>query len=412
MVGYHYLSTPVYKSIKEQLTEYDVFYFFPKDTIASDTNFKYFDRDVFKSRDKNYIELEYDPPWFRGIMTWHLRYKLHKLWMWIVWIWSFGKFKDEIDKVISKINPDILLITSDLFFTPRHISVSNPKIPIVLIQPCYLDLWEREYRYGLIKKFINYIQPHVFEQQQYFGMEIKRSVLLVWEKDAYEKYKKMGRDVRKIINPTHLSIINNADFMRGKSAVALKKYFKISNNKPIITIFTARYTEIHGIEYQQHLERSLIKVILNLDNRCNIIVKIHPNEDLQYWMPVLSDVLNSIQIIQNTDRFALLALSDIMISTNSYSSLEATLSKCVSVNFVPGISQIGEDFCKSFDVNSVVVIRSVDEMIKFVEDYDTEYKFSKFANKISELINMILGYNQNHEYVGNIFKEILNPSND
>ena len=62
-VGYNYLSTPIYTALKKQFIDYEIIYFFTKDSIGSSTNFTNFDKKNLEN-DKNFIELDYNPPWF------------------------------------------------------------------------------------------------------------------------------------------------------------------------------------------------------------------------------------------------------------------------------------------------------------------------------------------------------------
>src|ERR1041385_5897029 len=169
LVGYHYLSTPMYLALKEQLTEFELFYVFTKDTIASDTNYKFFDRAAFTANDPNYVELGYDPPWFRGLMAWHVRGKVQKALLWMRWVVAFGRFKREIMKLVGRLNPDLIITTSDLLFTPRYLARRLPDVPIAVMQPCYLDLWERPRRFPILKRLVNPVPPELFDRQEDFG---------------------------------------------------------------------------------------------------------------------------------------------------------------------------------------------------------------------------------------------------
>jgi hypothetical protein len=405
LVGYHYLSTPMYLALKEQLHDFRLFYVFTKDTIASDTNYKFFDRSVF-ANDPNYVELGYDPPWFRGLMAWHVRGKVRKTLLWLRWVFAFGRFKREIMKLVGRLNPDLIITTSDMFFTPRYLARKLPRVPIAVLQPCYLDLWERPYRFRLIKRLVNVVQPELFERQQYFGLEIERAALLVWEPAAYETYLAKGRRTERVINPAHLQIRKNAKGYRADRA-GVAAELELPAGERIVAVFPAYYGDVvgHGDAYQQSLEASLVDAVARLRDRFTLVIKVHPNEDMAYWRRVFERFGDDprVILIHHIERFKLMAVSEFHVSTNSYAAVEATLSGTAAVNFIPGIAMIGETFCAPFSRNAALVCTTVDQL---VEALSVKEGAAAYQKEVADAQDRIIGEKAGYRPIQDIFSEI------
>ena len=165
----------------------------------------------------------------------------------------------------------------------------------------------------------------------------------------------------------------------------------IDRNKKTLTFFTAFYGDVlgHGNDYQKNLEESLNYVIENLNNKYNIIIKTHPNEELSYWKNVFK--FKNITLIKNINNFDLMLISDIMISSNSYASVEATLLGVTTINFVPGANIISKEFCNLFNQFVSVVEYSKESLLKRLNNYlsvDISYKNDTIIAQ-----NNILGLN-------------------
>lgn len=368
-VGYHYLSTPVYEALRDQLNDYELIYLNTKDTIGHHTNYEFFKHNRLDDS-YNYNEMPYEPLWNRGRPINLIKSKILRTIKRFSFIFSFNYYKKNVLDFVKSFKPDIFIVTTDMFFTPRYIAEKLVDIPIFLIQPCYLDLWERPYLNGFSKKIVNIIQPYFYEKQQYFGFEISRAKLLIWEPSSYDIYKEKGRDPQLIINPNHIQLINNSKKYKASKNKILKEINIPDLNKKTISFYTAYYGDVlnHGVEYQANLEKSIIEVIHKIKDYYNIIIKIHPNEEMNYWNNVFKDFLNTdVIIIKNHDnKFNLMAASDIMIATNSYASVEASLLGLLTINFVPGFKTIGKDFCSEFNKNCVIVKYDIEDLCSYL----------------------------------------------
>ena len=397
-VGYNYLSTPIYEALKDQLNGIDLHYVLTKDIIGSDVNSKFFDVSSFSREDPFFHQLNYTPPWYVPDKAWHLRGWFYKLTSWTKWFFAYKKFKQELKKILTDINPQFFIATSDLFFSPRFTVNEFPNTPMYILQPCYLDLWERKYRYPYLKRIMNRIESDVFERQQYFGMEILDAKLLIWESSAINKYKQKGREVIPVVNPLHLALrkkVEDSDDVLDHQIIS--SYFA-DQHKELISIFPAIYTEIHGKDYQENLEKELKELIRELRGDWNIVIKIHPNEDDTYWRNCFKEFSEpSIFFTQTLDKFKIMGASNYHISTNSYSSVEATLIGVLSINFVPGVSIIGTEFCTPFNASCVEHFYDSKSLVKFVRN-------NKVINlkKIADVQDDILGYFKGHKEVSEV----------
>ena len=239
------------------------------------------------------------------------------------------------------------------------------------------------------KKITNTLFPMFFEKQQYFGFEIENINILAWDMNSYKIFESKNKIVYKTINPTHIDLLNKGlSFTRKDYLSVIKKNnLKLDPNKKTISIFTAYYGDVlgHGDEYQNNLERSLVTVLKKINKKYNIIIKIHPNEKTEYWKNIFD---NKYLLIQKINNFDLMLISDILISTNSYSSVEASLLGKFTINFVPGVNMISEEFCNLFNYYNSVYKYSSDDLLDYL---DSDFDELKAKINILNSQNNILG---------------------
>ena len=95
-----------------------------------------------------------------------------------------------------------------------------------------------------------------------------------------------------------------------------------------------------------------------------------------------------LRLILNQDNFDLMLISDILISTNSYSSVEASLLGKLTINFVPGVNMISEEFCNLFNYYNSVFKYSPDDLLDYL---DSDFDELKTKINILNSQNNILG---------------------
>jgi hypothetical protein len=406
-VGYHYLSTQMYRSLKRQLPQFRFLYVFAKDTIGSDANFRLFDRSAMKAEDPDYVELAYDPPWFREWpRAWQSQSRAGRALRWARWSVAFVRYKREIRKLIATLRPDLFVTTTDLFFAPRYVARKFPRTPLAIVQPCYLDLWDRPERFSILRLVVNFLQPGVFARQEYFGLEIPGAPLLVWDPDSHKTYRDKGRAAVRVVSPAHLDIREQAAQYREQTDEILAE---LGLGAPVVSVFPAYYGDVkgHGDDYQKELEQALVEVVERLSGAFTVVLKVHPNEEPAYWRRVFAQVSGreSVRMVTTIDRFKLMAVSEYHISTNSYSAVEATLSGAVAVNFVPGMHRIGETLCAQFSRNAALVFTSTEELTRTI--LAAPHGRRSFTTEISSAERQILGAPGESRDVADVFQELL-----
>ena len=101
---------------------------------------------------------------------------------------------------------------------------------------------------------------------------------------------------------------------------------------PVVTLFPADYTLNFGITYQERLIEQYKLLFEEIRNNYEVRLKIHPNENLLNWKMIFNKISPD-NIIINEDPHQVID-SDFIISTNSYSSVEALLigTPCINLN--------------------------------------------------------------------------------
>jgi len=248
----------------------------------------------------------------------------------------------------------------------------------------------------------------MFERQPYFGFEIPRAHMLLWEDHSMEIYKNRGREARLIQNPTHLAIRDRAMALRAASLAALAERLGLPANVRVVAIFPAYYADVagHGTEYQRRLEDALCEIVKGVAAPCHVVIKVHPNENFEYWERVFQHVHRpGITLVHSVDRFALMALSDCLVSTNSYAAVEASMTGCATINFVLDPEHIGREFCASFGRHSAFEAASVEEVLDIINgarEARTEY-----ASQVRAAQDRILGEPGTRPSVEQVMDEIL-----
>ena len=264
------------------------------------------------------------------------------------------------------------------------------------MQPCFLDLYlkptaDRIYksRFPLVAETKTFIKKYLFPdhpilkiKESRFGLIDKDSILYIWDKQLCNFYIKNNREFRLISNP-----LNEHLFYRSTKTI------KTIENKAKVSIFPANYSHNFGDVYQQIVEEQYIKLVKSLLNLADLTIKIHPNESSDYWANVFHMIDRSL-IVQDTNSHDLILNSNYVVSTNSYSCVEATLLGTPCINLSPR-----EDLMtKSQDTR-----------------YSTKYSILNVSNH-SDALKYILQYEDRDDYhlklksVRNLAKSFLDNS--
>ena len=98
VVGYHYLTIPIYQRVKAEFPDDNIYCFNPKDFIAADVNRKYFAET--KSQvlsDPNFLELTFTPPWYKKKIPWEQKAPQEKFVSYLWYSFFFQKYEEIIN---------------------------------------------------------------------------------------------------------------------------------------------------------------------------------------------------------------------------------------------------------------------------------------------------------------------------
>ena len=115
--------------------------------------------------------MPYEPFENRGKPISSIKSKILRTIKGLSFIFSFNRYKKNVLNFVKSFKPDILIITTDMFFTPRYIS-ENLLIFLFFNSTMLFRFMGKPYLNEFSKKIINIIQPYFYEKQQYFGFEI------------------------------------------------------------------------------------------------------------------------------------------------------------------------------------------------------------------------------------------------
>ena len=332
LISYWYLSVPIYDSLKELYPEYEWKLIDPNEFMGLDTN------KVFRKKlSKNYSGYEILNIGFLSII---LNSKLlNPLLKSIIFYFFYEYYHNKLIKFISKENYDFIILTSDWFHSAKTIASLNSLIKkSILIQPCYLDLWKRKFKKIknkspsnffsemklMLKKYFFSYHPILKIQETRFGFINKKSRLLIWDDNLTKYYEEIGRKYELISNPIYKSI-----YQKKKENSSTKSI----KNKPLVILFPANYSLNFGNIYQSKLQQEYKRLYLNLKDFCDVRLKIHPNENISYWTNIFNNIDRK-KIIKFDNPQDTILKADFIVSTNSYSCVEALLlgTPCINLN--------------------------------------------------------------------------------
>lgn len=336
-MGYYYLSNPIYEALKQQLSHCDVFYFNPKEYIGGEINAKNFDSHEFAKKEPGFSELSYDPSWYQKTSKdWIARNLLDKFMGLVALLRSASSYKKQVLAEIERISPDIVVCNSDIFIAPRMLQSQRPDIPLVVIQPCFLDLREVRSIIPWHKKIVNYLFGDIYASQGFWGMECQKAKVLVWDSFAFKHYQANNINVYQIANPVDVMLKSQVSALERMNKFTMAQKYGLSPRVRTVILYTGQFASLHGKSFQVLLETSYCAFVEAISPYFNIIVKIHPNDDVSYWKNLFDiSEQSNLKIIRDIDKAELLFMADIAISTDSYAAYEAAINDLVSINFNP-----------------------------------------------------------------------------
>ncbi len=391
VISYWYLSTPIYLSLKEQYPEYDWHLIDPNEFMGMNTN------NIFrknKSQEFNGYKLINT-----GFLSIILKLKILNPYLKSFLFYLFYSYYNFLlIEYFKKENFDHIVLTSDWFHSAKSIGSCNELCnKSILIQPCYLDLWERKsslnkvtspWKFGLaiknfLRKYIFSFHPILKIQETRFGFINKNVRLLIWDENLSKFYVEFDRKFELISNPIYKSL-----FKKYKS----KNSNKLKKELPVVTLFPADYTLNFGITYQERLIEQYKLLFEEIRNNYEVRLKIHPNENLLNWKMIFNKISPD-NIIINEDPHQVIFDSDFIISTNSYSSVEALLIGTPCINLNPNSELISITNPEIYTKYSLLNASDYNEAKKYLDKSLISDNYEKYLQDLSLKAKELLGQN-------------------
>lgn len=347
--AYYYSSNPLFLSIKDRLPEWDFVYFYSKDTPGYGLNAENISYDKVGRKFDEYHELEYDPWWLEKREPDFTLSLLGKLRVWVRHLTAVRSYARCFKRQVDAMKPDLAILPSDMTFSARLLRKSFPDLPIVVVQPNFLDFRDRGLRYRFAKRMFNLLTGVPFyERQPYFGLEIEDDHLLVWGEKSVRFYQSKRGQVHRITNPEHCLLLERVEQARRSDPFRrIREFGDLDPERKTVVIFIGSFVSLYGEEFQRQLNREYLQVLDRLAGSFNVVLKVHPTADRKPWEELFEKHLQQKQVLllQSNDNFyELLSIADVNISTFSYAGFQAALAGSISINLFPS--------CRRRDSNS------------------------------------------------------------
>lgn len=225
----------------------------------------------------------------------------------------YYSFKKILNKYLNKINPVAIISCSDMLFTDHLLSYWCKKNnrPFIIMQPCFLDITIPKkhsifykVKYIIFNKFLRI--PKYRKQDIHYGDESHKNYLFLWSNYFLES---IGR--RNVVftgNPAFDGVFKNFTSRRN-----IKKNILICT-QPLDELFNQKIDDL----YEIYLEA------IKCNPNFTFYIKIHPRENLHKYDKIYNkNEYPNIKIIKDTNLYDLFEISDIQMSTASFTTFEA-----------------------------------------------------------------------------------------
>tara|TARA_B100000212_G_scaffold325218_1_gene286712 strand:- start:974 stop:2155 length:1182 start_codon:yes stop_codon:yes gene_type:complete len=366
LMSYWYLSYPLYEAMIDLYPKYEWYFVDPNEIMGKQANQSF--RLNKSPKITNYKLLNI------GFLDFILKSKLLSEGLKTSIFYQFYfYYEKKLIRFFLQEKFDHIIFTSDWFHSSKSIA-SNKSIKAKrsLVQPCFLDLYLKSKPSAqlnfknLIKKFLLFkTHPILKITETRFGIIDKDSRLYIWDKQLCDFYIKNNREFTLISNPLYEHLLYKST-----------KKIKIIEKKAKVSIMPANYSINFGDLYQKIVEDQYIRLVESLIDSVDLTIKIHPNEPLDYWVKVFHMIDRSL-IIKDINTQDIILNSNYIVSTNSYSCIEATLLGTPCINLSPR-----EDLMtRSQDTRysrkySILNVSNYSDAVDFINKYKdrTDYK--------------------------------------
>jgi hypothetical protein len=379
--SYFHLSYPIYSALKTLCAEHCVHLYYPKDINGTLANISSTDRLKLISDDVFYSELSYDPPWFvknPGIANSNGFYS--KLFKWIPYVKHLNKYKNTVAHDIKKIDPDLIILLTDMMFSARIIGNMLPNTKKIILQPAFLDIRpNKKVGFNLIKRCANMVVPMLFEKQPYYGFECESLNLYIWGTSTSKFYSKRN-NVYKIVNPVLKELyLGNRNVLR----------CALNDGKFSVVFFISDFEFTYGSEFQHYYESQIYIFLNTISLAYDVKLKLHPTSNFESWSMRLGMNVErgNYELLQYVDMTSLYQSCDIAVVTNSYAAIEAMAHGSLVINFLPVIDSFRGDIDVDVDIDAACYARvtaTAYELIKAVDDLMNVKEFINASIKCND----------------------------
>ena len=307
---------------------------------------------------------------------------------------TYKNYKKYLTKYLYKINPNVIISSSDLTMSYRVIIswCRKNKVPFIILQPSFIEGIPE--KYGLIKiaKYIiinKVLGLPVYRKQNLYGNESQKSYLFLWGK-------------RFVLNPKRKNM-----FILGNPAFdSLFSNFSADRRIKNAIVICTENLDFYGKEIFNQVNDIYLEAI-KLKPDIKFYVKIHPRETIEKYEEIFpKHRFPNIIIVKNQDLYEIFKICDIQISVASFTSIEAAAMGLPIIivrpdNKMKFFSHFGEDI-------DIRVINKKD--IVYSIDLACSNKYWKqFLNKREKYFKKILFSADSHssQRVANVIKNLI-----
>lgn len=296
--AYSYLAKTQFYAVVPHITKFDNIFLDVKDLVSYKLNNKNLDKNEILKLFDDYEEIEEFN--FNAKRRWTL-YK------------NYRHYKKSIFKCLNHINPLAIVSCSDMALSDRILSLwcKKRKKKFIILQPSFIknvfskkEVFLKRLKHNIINRLTG-IPLH--RKQHLFGNENEWTYLLLWSEHFIENPKRKN-----------MFFVGNPAFDFLFEQFSPKKVIK--NN---IIICTQEIDVLVGKELS-NLVIEIYKKAIKLKPNLNFIIKVHPRENIEKYEILLNESkFPNVKIVKENNLYELFKISDIQISANSFTSLEA-----------------------------------------------------------------------------------------
>lgn len=283
--------------------------------------------------------------------------------------------KEQIKQVITAFAPDRLVFITDKTYAFRVFELLDKRIPKFVVQPS-TRTYETK-KVGFKRNLKVFFEKHIKgipinSSGNSFGLESKESAYLFWTKFWFPP--------KSIQNSKKLYEIGPLTFQYKFSK--LQKKFEVGNSENIILIVLGKRSSIPKTQFEA-IEEMVETAITGFGSSHEVIVKVHPREDLDYFVDRFGKY-GKAQIIQDANSTALVNKAELILAPWSTLIYEALFLQKKFILLNPnGMFYLNELMVPGFKfiANNQAQLRKMAETVFSDKDKNVDIEFER-ARKI------------------------------